>query len=150
MVASINSTDSPEVPGLCIHLEIPWTDSKAELPPDCSRKQIRICTSAEIPVSGTQRWLSPLSNQIRPAASSILQIPKIRITSRDRGIGESQGRDCLRDPPGPPRLAGRPGPERESSLLTTYWSGSTDVFGGPASRHGSLNSLFQVALYLPS
>ena len=40
--------------------------------------------------------------------------------------------------------------ERESFLLTTYWSGSTDVFGGPASRHGSLNSLFQVALYLPS
>ena len=39
---------------------------------------------------------------------------------------------------------------RESSLLTTYWSGSSDVFGGPASRHGSLNSLFQVALYLPS
>ena len=40
--------------------------------------------------------------------------------------------------------------ERESSLLTTYWSGSTDVFGVPASRHGSLNPLFQVALYLPS
>ena len=40
--------------------------------------------------------------------------------------------------------------KRESSLLTTYWSGSSDVFGGPASRHGSLNSLFQVALYLPS
>ena len=40
--------------------------------------------------------------------------------------------------------------QREVSLLTTYWSGSTDVFGGPASRHGSLNSLFQVALYLPS
>ena len=35
--------------------------------------------------------------------------------------------------------------ERESSLLTTYWSGSTDVFGVPASRHGSLNPLFQVA-----
>ena len=35
--------------------------------------------------------------------------------------------------------------ERESSLLTTYWSGSTDVFGVPASRHGSLNPLF--ALY---
>ena len=32
--------------------------------------------------------------------------------------------------------------QRESSLLTTSWSGSTDVFGGPASRHGSLNSLF--------
>ena len=28
---------------------------------------------------------------------------------------------------------------RESSLLTTCWSGSTDVVGGPASRHGSLN-----------
>ena len=41
-------------------------------------------------------------------------------------------------------------PERESSLLTAYWSGSTDVFGVPASRHGSLNLLFQVALYLPS
>ena len=40
--------------------------------------------------------------------------------------------------------------ERESSLLTTYWSRSTDVFGVPASRHGSLNPLFQVALYLPS
>ena len=38
----------------------------------------------------------------------------------------------------------------ETSLLTTYWSGSTDVFGGPSSRHGCLNSLFQVALYLPS
>jgi hypothetical protein len=33
--------------------------------------------------------------------------------------------------------------------LTTYWSGSTDVFGVPASRLGSLNSLFQAALYLP-
>ena len=42
------------------------------------------------------------------------------------------------------------GGRRETSLLTTYWSGSTDVFGGPASRNGSLNSLFQVALYLPS
>ena len=41
-------------------------------------------------------------------------------------------------------------PQRESSLLTTYWSGSTDVFGGPSLRHGSLNFLFQVALYLPS
>ena len=40
--------------------------------------------------------------------------------------------------------------QRESSLSTTYWSGSTDVFGGLASRHKSLNSLFQVALYLPS
>ena len=46
----------------------------------------------------------------------------------------------------------RPLPHREraSSLLTTYWSGSTDVFGVPASRHGSLNPLFQLALYLPS
>ena len=35
--------------------------------------------------------------------------------------------------------------ERESSLLTTDWSGSTDVFGVPALRHGSLNPLFQVA-----
>ena len=42
---------------------------------------------------------------------------------------------------------GRNVAERESSLLTTYWSGSTDVFGVPASRHGSLNPLFQVALY---
>ena len=35
---------------------------------------------------------------------------------------------------------------RESSLLTTYWSESTlssRWFGGPASRHGSLNSFFQ-------
>jgi hypothetical protein len=40
--------------------------------------------------------------------------------------------------------------QRGSSLLKTYWSGSTDVFGGPASRHRSLNPLFQVALYLPS
>ena len=40
--------------------------------------------------------------------------------------------------------------QRESSLLTTYWSGSTDVFGVPASRHGSLNPLFQAALYIPS
>ena len=32
--------------------------------------------------------------------------------------------------------------ERESSLLTNYWSGSTDVFGVPASRHGRLNPLF--------
>ena len=45
---------------------------------------------------------------------------------------------------------GTDNPQREISLLTTYCSGSTDVFGGPASRHGSLNSLFQVALYLPS
>ena len=27
--------------------------------------------------------------------------------------------------------------ERESSLLSTYWSGFTDVSGVPASRHGS-------------
>jgi len=40
--------------------------------------------------------------------------------------------------------------QEERSVLPTYWSGSTDVVGGPASRHGSLNSLFQVALYLPS
>jgi len=40
--------------------------------------------------------------------------------------------------------------KRESSLLTTYWSGSIDVFGGPSSRHGSLNFLSQVALCLPS
>jgi len=43
--------------------------------------------------------------------------------------------------------------ERESSLLTTYWSESTlplKLFGGSASRHGSLNFLFQVALHLPS
>jgi len=40
--------------------------------------------------------------------------------------------------------------ERESSVLTTYWSeftSSSRLFGGPASRHGSLNSLLQVALY---
>ena len=44
-------------------------------------------------------------------------------------------------------------PERESSLLTTYWSESTSSsswFAGPASRLGSLNFLFQAALYLPS
>ena len=50
-----------------------------------------------------------------------------------------------------PREGTRPAlMERESSLLTTYWSGSTDVFGGPASRHekfefpfpGSLTSTF--------
>ena len=42
---------------------------------------------------------------------------------------------------------------RMSSLLTTYWSESilsSSWFGGPTSRHKSLNSLFQVALYLPS
>ena len=41
----------------------------------------------------------------------------------------------------------------KSSLLTTYWSksiSSSKWFGGPASRHGTLNPLFQVALYLPS
>jgi hypothetical protein len=40
----------------------------------------------------------------------------------------------------------------ESSLLTTCWSKSTSSsrrFGGPASRHGNLNSLFQIALHLP-
>ena len=43
--------------------------------------------------------------------------------------------------------------QRESSLLTTYWSeplNHRDNFSKPALRHGSLNSLFQVALYLPS
>ena len=40
-------------------------------------------------------------------------------------------------------------PDRESSLLTTYLSEST-VLGELTSRHGSLNSLFQVALHLPS
>ena len=43
--------------------------------------------------------------------------------------------------------------ERESSLLTTYGSDSTSwsrLSGGPASRHGGLNSVFQVASYLPS
>jgi hypothetical protein len=42
--------------------------------------------------------------------------------------------------------------QTESSLLTTYWSEPTSSFsryGEPASRHGSLNSLFQVVLYLP-
>ena len=47
-------------------------------------------------------------------------------------------------------LKGQKGVQRERFLLTTYWSGSTDVFGGPSSRHGSLNFLFQVALHLPS
>jgi hypothetical protein len=46
----------------------------------------------------------------------------------------------------PPRANHRPATKRESSLLKPYWSGSTDVFGVPASRHGSLNPLFQVAL----
>ena len=43
--------------------------------------------------------------------------------------------------------------KRESSLLTTFWSETTlssKRFGGPASRHGSLNSLFQAAVHLPS
>ena len=43
--------------------------------------------------------------------------------------------------------------ERERSLLTTYRSESLNHrndFSRPALRHGSLNSLFQVALYLPS
>ena len=42
--------------------------------------------------------------------------------------------------------------ERESYLLTTYWSETPIIVmvSGPASRHGSLNSLFQVALHLPS
>ena len=51
---------------------------------------------------------------------------------------------------GGPAVLSTQGRERESSLLTTYWSGSTDVFGVPASRHGSVNPLFQVASYLPS
>ena len=38
---------------------------------------------------------------------------------------------------------------RETSVLTTYWS-ETGWLGGPASRHGRLNSFFQVALHLPS
>ena len=43
--------------------------------------------------------------------------------------------------------------ERESYVLTTYWFESTLSscrLGGPAPRHGILNSLFQVALHLPS
>ena len=43
-------------------------------------------------------------------------------------------------------------PERDSSLLTTYLCESTlssRLFGGLASRHGSLNSLFREAIYLP-
>ena len=48
-------------------------------------------------------------------------------------------------------MSAPPGKERETVLLlTTYRSRSTDVFGVPASRHGSFNPLFQVALYLPS
>ena len=46
-----------------------------------------------------------------------------------------------------------PATEREISSLTTYWSESTSSsrrFGGPASRHGILKSIFQLALYLPS
>ena len=44
-------------------------------------------------------------------------------------------------------------PLPEPVLLTTYWSESTvslRYFSGPASRHRILNSLFQVALHLPS
>jgi len=43
--------------------------------------------------------------------------------------------------------------KREGSVLTASWSESTSSswwLGGPASRHGSLNSFFQVALHLPS
>ena len=43
--------------------------------------------------------------------------------------------------------------QRESSLLTNFWSESASSpwwSGGPASRHGSLNCLFQVALHLLS
>jgi hypothetical protein len=43
--------------------------------------------------------------------------------------------------------------ERESSLLTTYWSesiSSSSSFGGPASCHGTFYSLFEVALYISS
>ena len=42
--------------------------------------------------------------------------------------------------------------QRESSSLIDYWSESTlssRWFGRPASRHESLNPLFQVVLYLP-
>ena len=42
--------------------------------------------------------------------------------------------------------------QRECALLTTYWSESTSSsrwFGGPAPRHGSLNSFSQEALHLP-
>ena len=66
---------------------------------------------------------------------------------------EEGGKDVLQPAPPPPRVGFLACPvptERETSLLTTYWSGSTDVFGVPASRHGSLNPLFQIALYLPS
>jgi hypothetical protein len=44
-------------------------------------------------------------------------------------------------------------PQRESCLLTTCWSESTSStrrLCGPASRHGSLNFLFQIALHQPS
>ena len=37
--------------------------------------------------------------------------------------------------------------EKKSYSLTTYWSNHRDGFSGPALRHGSLNPLFQVALY---
>ena len=49
-----------------------------------------------------------------------------------------------------------PNPEtatpRECSSLATYWCRSTlssKLFGGPASSHGGLDSLSQVALHLP-
>ena len=50
-------------------------------------------------------------------------------------------------------VALRPATERESSLLISYWSESTlssDDYSRPASRLGSLNSVFQVAFKLPS
>ena len=60
----------------------------------------------------------------------------------------------VRHPHPPPPASGLPAStQRENSLLTSFWSESTLSSwwsGGPASRHGSLNSLFQVALYLPS
>jgi len=55
--------------------------------------------------------------------------------------------------PPPPRSVYCISEERESSLLTTYWSKATLSswwLGGPALRHGNLNSLFQVVLHLPS
>ena len=45
------------------------------------------------------------------------------------------------------------GPQSESSLLAIYWSESptsSGCFSRLALRHGSLNFLFRVALYLPS
>jgi len=47
-------------------------------------------------------------------------------------------------------ISGSTNPGFRERELFIDWSGSTDVVGGPASRHGSLNSLFQVAVYLPS